>query len=86
MTKILLFKHSSNFVFIFVQNFKQFILWELYLNIFMLNILQWDELIDIKKTYIIAIQKIMQFAICNYIFCLINAFFYTNWFILLICA
>jgi len=35
MTKILLIKHSYNFVFVFVRNFKQFIFWELCLNIFM---------------------------------------------------
>jgi len=34
MTKIL-FKHAYNFGFVFVRNFKQFIFWELYLNIFM---------------------------------------------------
>jgi len=28
MTKILLFKHAYNFVFVFVQNFKQFTFWE----------------------------------------------------------
>jgi len=35
LTKILLFKYAYNFVFVFVRNFKQFIFWELYLNIFM---------------------------------------------------
>jgi len=35
MTKILLFKHAYNFVFVFVRNFQQFIFLELCLNNFM---------------------------------------------------
>jgi len=49
MTKILLFKHAYNFVFVFVRNFKQFNFWEMYLKISFT--VQWDELIDIRKTY-----------------------------------
>jgi len=82
MTKILLFKHAYNFVFVFVRNFKQFIFWELYLNIFMHSTMRWFNWYK-KNNYYCYTKKLcnLQYAITYFVWAMY--FFYINWFILL---